>query len=136
MESLYTSKAADNLRPAVISLAFIYQHLENNVNQCVSSIASVSELICIILKTNQNIVLTVQTSFVYLLHKGLKVLLTIGSKRDPELSWIVASVVSLHDSICRRSIIFFESGHNSHTTWRSSKLPNKIWHSRHYIDNA
>ena len=86
MESSYTSKVTDNLKPAVISLAFIFQHLENNANQCVSSIAPVSELICIILKTNQDIFLTVQTSFVYLLHKRLKVLLTIGSKRDPELS--------------------------------------------------
>ena len=40
----------DCLKPAGISLAFIYQHLEYNVNDCACSVCARVEVICIILK--------------------------------------------------------------------------------------
>ena len=64
--SLYTNEVTYRLKPAGISVAFIYQHLKNNANTCVCSIALVSKIICIILKLDQNLLLTVQTSFVIL----------------------------------------------------------------------
>ena len=62
VHSLYTNEVTDCLKPAGISLASIHQHLKNNANPCVCSIRLVSKSICIIL--------TVQTSFVYLLRWG------------------------------------------------------------------
>ena len=70
VHSLYTSQVTDCLKPAGISLASIYQHLKNNANPCVFSIALVSKIICMILKIDQDILLTVQTSFVCLLRWG------------------------------------------------------------------
>ena len=67
IHSLYTNEVMDCLKPAGISLASIYQHLKNNANPCVFSIALVSKIIWMILKIDQDILLTVQTSFVYLL---------------------------------------------------------------------
>ena len=67
MHSLYTNEVTDYLKSAGISLAFIHQLLENNANPCVCSIALVSKIICMILRINQDLLLTVQTSFVYLL---------------------------------------------------------------------
>ena len=62
---LYTIEITDCLKPAVISVAFIHQHLKNNTNPCVCSIALVPMIICLILKLDQDLLLTVQTSFVY-----------------------------------------------------------------------
>ena len=69
MDSLYTNEVTACLKPAGVSLVFIHQQLEDNANQCVYSITQMSKLICIIMKIDQNISLTVQTSFVYFLRK-------------------------------------------------------------------
>ena len=57
----------DCLTPAGIPLAPIYQLLKNNANPCVCSIALVPKITCMILKIDKDLLLTVQTSFVYLL---------------------------------------------------------------------
>ena len=65
MDSLYTNEVTDFLKPAGNSLVLIHQHLENNANPCEYLITHISKLTCIIMKNDQNISLTVQTSFVY-----------------------------------------------------------------------
>ena len=103
------------------------------------------KIICIILKLDQDLLLTVQTSFVYPLRWGFQVFITTEWRIDAELSWNVAytwSVVMLarlRNLQSRQrwsegtfSIIFVEiSGHELRTVWRRSKLKNKIWHSGH-----
>ena len=64
VRSLYTNEVTDCLKPAGISLASIHQHLKNNANPCVCLIALVSKINCMILKIDQDSLLTVQTSFV------------------------------------------------------------------------
>ena len=64
MYSLHTNKVTNSLKTTGISEAFIYQHLKTNANPCVCSIALVSIIICIILNRDQDLLLTVQTSFV------------------------------------------------------------------------
>ena len=66
----YTNEVTDGLKPAGISLASIHHLLKNNANLCVCSIALVSKIICMILKMNQDLLLTVQTSFVHFLRWG------------------------------------------------------------------
>ena len=84
--SIYTNEVTDYLKPTGISLAFIHQHLKNNTNPGVFQIALVSVIICIILKLDEGLLLTVQTSFVYLLHWGFQVFLTTERRIDAELS--------------------------------------------------
>ena len=72
--------------PTRISLASIHQHFKNNANTCICSIALVSKIACIILKIDQNLLLTVQTSFVYLLCWGFQVFETTEWRIDAELS--------------------------------------------------
>ena len=67
LHSLYINEVTDCLKPAGISLASIHQLLKNIANRCVCSIAFVSKIICMILKIDQYLLLTFQTSFVYLL---------------------------------------------------------------------
>ena len=67
VHSLYIKEVTDCLKPAGISPASIHQLIKNNANPCVCSIALVSKIICMILKIEQDLLLTVQTSFVYLL---------------------------------------------------------------------
>ena len=81
--------------PAGVSLVFIHQQLEDNANPCVYSITQMSKLICIIMKIDHNMSLTVQTSLVYLLRK-----LFIIQKRSKDVS--------------------LESGHKPRTEWRRS----------------
>ena len=64
MYSLHTNKVTNSLKTTGISEVFIYQHLKTNANPCVCSIALVSIIICIILNRDQDLLLTVQTSFV------------------------------------------------------------------------
>ena len=70
VHSLYTHEVTDCLKPARMSLAFIHQHRKNNASQCVCSIALMSKIICIVLKIDQDLLLTIQTSCVYLLRCG------------------------------------------------------------------
>ena len=84
--SIYTNEVTDYLKPTGISLAFIHQHLKNNTNPGVFQIALVSVIICIILKLDEDLLLTVQTSFVYLLRWGFQVFLTTERRIDAELS--------------------------------------------------
>ena len=70
VHGLDINEITDCLKPAGISLTSIHQLLKNSANQCVCSIALVSKIICMILKIDQDLLLTVQTSFVYLLRWG------------------------------------------------------------------
>ena len=60
----------DYLEPVGVPFTFIYQHLENITNESVYStlLVSIKGYVCIILKIDQDILLTVQTSFAYLQH--------------------------------------------------------------------
>ena len=68
VHSLYTNEVTDYLKSAGIYLASIHQLLKNNANPCVCSIALMSKIICMILGIDKDLLLTVQTSFVYLLN--------------------------------------------------------------------
>ena len=57
----------DCLKTAGIPLASIHQLLKDNANPCVCSITLVPKITCMILKIDKDLLLTVQTSFVYLL---------------------------------------------------------------------
>ena len=69
---IHHTPMTDYLEPVGVPLAFIYQHLENITNECVYStlLVSIKGYVCIILKIDQDILLTVQTSFAYLQHWG------------------------------------------------------------------
>ena len=73
-------------KPMGISVAFIHQHLKDNANPRVCLIALLWMIVCIILKLDQDLLLTVQTSFVYPLRWGFQVFITTEWRIDAELS--------------------------------------------------
>ena len=73
-------------KPMGISVAFIHQHLKDNANPCVCLIALLWMIVCIILKLDQDLLLTDQTSFVYPLRWGFQVFITTEWRIDAELS--------------------------------------------------
>ena len=77
-------------KPMGISVAFIHQHLKDNANPRVCLIALLWMIVCIILKLDQDLLLTDQTSFVYPLRWGFQVFITTEWRIDAELSWNVA----------------------------------------------
>ena len=74
-------------KPMGISVAFIHQHLKDNANPRVCSFALLWMIVCTILKLDQDLLLTVQTSFVYPLRWGFQVSITTEWRIDAELSY-------------------------------------------------
>ena len=79
-------KVTDGHKPTGISVAFIHQHLKENAIPRVCLIALLWMIVCIFLKLDQDLLLTVQTSFVYPLRWGFQVLITTEWRIVAELS--------------------------------------------------
>ena len=84
--SLYTNEVTDCHKPTGLTVAYIHQSLKDNSNPRVCLIALLWMIVCIILKLDQDLLLTDQTSFVYPLRWGFQVFITTEWRIDAELS--------------------------------------------------
>ena len=87
--SLYTNEVTDCHEPTGLSVAFIHQSLKDNANPIanrVCLIALLRMIVCTILKLDQDLLLTVQTSFVHPPRWGFQVFITTEWRIDAELS--------------------------------------------------